>query len=141
MNASDLDDVVREIAAKHGVALSPDDPIMIVFTAMKLFLEKHREEQDGWGQAHAQQLEDVSRRFRDASQETAEKSLNAAVVAARRELNHLLAEGRKEILEQEKRSWSKVQEQAERAVKGLWVAAGILCAAALVLVGCAVFLL
>lgn len=87
-----IEEIIREIAAKHGVAVSRDDPILILQTinnrllldsakAQQILLDKHKEE-----------LEAVALRWGNDAREKAERILNVSLTASKDMVNEVVAE-------------------------------------------------
>lgn len=94
MNArTDVDELIREIALTHGVAVGRDDPIMILATANRRLIEATQKSQEdllarykselervaaSWGNDAAAKAEKVLTATLQASQNAAQKTLDAA---------------------------------------------------------------
>jgi DNA-binding FadR family transcriptional regulator len=83
-----LDELIREIAAKHGVAVSRDDPILILQTINSRLLNDSAALQKAQLDLFKEEMEGVSLRWQSDSKEKAERILNAAL-AANKEAMHL----------------------------------------------------
>lgn len=80
---SDIEDLIKEIAAKHGIAVSRDDPIMILHTINKRLMEDSARAQQEMLDRCKEELEDLARRWGDDAKVKAERTLNAALVESR----------------------------------------------------------
>ena len=74
--------LIAEIAATHGVALSPDDPLLILQTINTMLLAESADAQQAQLEAFKSELEEMSNRWAVAINDKAESILNAALVAA-----------------------------------------------------------
>ncbi|HAT1815618.1 TPA: conjugal transfer protein TraM [Legionella pneumophila] len=77
-----LDKAIQEIAVKHGVVLSKDDPILILQTMNDRLIEESRQAQAAMLARFREEMEAISSQWRDDAKEKAEKVLNAALAAS-----------------------------------------------------------
>ena len=101
--------LIAEIATKHGVALSPDDPLLILQTINTMLLGESADAQQAQLQAFKSELEEMSDRWGTDINAKAESILNAALEAAEASMKARMAEGAKKL----------VQEVAAEVSKGL----------------------
>lgn len=101
--------LIAEIATKHGVALSPDDPLLILQTINTMLLAESADAQQAQLQAFKSELEEMSDRWGTDINAKAESILNAALEAAEASMKARMAEGAKNL----------VQEVATEVSKGL----------------------
>jgi predicted amino acid-binding ACT domain protein len=101
--------LIAEIATKHGVALSPDDPLLILQTINTMLLGESADAQQAQLQAFKSELEEMSDRWGTDINAKAESILNAALKAAEASMKARMAEGAKKL----------VQEVATEVSKGL----------------------
>ncbi|MFO3471965.1 conjugal transfer protein TraM [Legionella pneumophila serogroup 1] len=78
-----LDKAIQEIAIKHGVALSKDDPILILQTMNDRLIEETRQAQAEMLARFREEMEAISSRWKDDAKEKAEKVLNAALTSSK----------------------------------------------------------
>lgn len=80
--ADQIEDLIREIAAKHGIAVSRDDPILVLQTInSRLMLDSsaaHKVQLDHF----KEELEAISMRWRTDAKDKADRILNAALSAS-----------------------------------------------------------
>jgi hypothetical protein len=81
--ADSIDELVKDIAAKHGVAVGRDDPIMILQTVNARLLEDSAKAQQAMLERFKEELEALSARWSSDAKEKAERVLNASVAASR----------------------------------------------------------
>ena len=94
MRADDsIDYLIQEIAAKHGVAVGRDDPILILQTLNARLLEEGAEAQRAMLQTHKEELELIAQRWGDDAKDKAERILNAALVASKDAMARAMQEG------------------------------------------------
>ncbi|MCL6484365.1 MAG: conjugal transfer protein TraM [Janthinobacterium lividum] len=90
------EELLREIATKHGIAVSRDDPILILQTINSRLLQDSAKAQQIQLDQFKQEMEDLSRRWRMDSRDKAERIVNAALAAARESMAAAMQEGGKQ---------------------------------------------
>ncbi|RZA30416.1 MAG: conjugal transfer protein TraM [Proteobacteria bacterium] len=94
MSANDpLDLLIREIAAKHGVAVGRDDPILILQTLNAKLLEEGAQAQRAMLQTHQEELEAIAQRWGSDAKDKAERILSAGLAASKDVMGRLMQEG------------------------------------------------
>ncbi|MGJ7582670.1 conjugal transfer protein TraM [Variovorax sp. RHLX14] len=88
-----IDHLIREIAAKHGVAVGRDDPILILQTLNARLLEQGAEAQRAMLQTHKEELELIAQRWGEEAKSKAERILNAGLVASKDAMARAMQEG------------------------------------------------
>lgn len=132
-----LEELIREIATKHGIALGRDDPILILQTInMKLMQDSASAQQDILD-AFKSELESIANRWGDDARGKAERTLNAALAASKAAMMRSTQDGAKataEAVRQEvERSTAQLMEpirEARRVAMMNMIAAGMAVAAA-----------
>jgi len=82
-----VEELIREIATTHGIAVGRDDPIMILHTInRRLLMDSHNVQQELL-RKFQEELEAAAKRWGDASKNRAEKILNAALTASRQTMD------------------------------------------------------
>jgi cell division septum initiation protein DivIVA len=77
--ADAVDELIKEIAGKHGVAVGRDDPIMILQTIIARLLEDSAKAQQAMLERYKEELEALSSRWSSDAKAKAERVLNAAL--------------------------------------------------------------
>jgi hypothetical protein len=80
--ADAIDELIKEIAGKHGIALGRDDPIMILQTINARLLEDSARAQQAMLERYKEELEALSARWSSDAKAKAERVLNAALEAS-----------------------------------------------------------
>jgi ElaB/YqjD/DUF883 family membrane-anchored ribosome-binding protein len=80
---TDVEELIQEIALKHGIAVGRDDPILILQTINKRLMEDSAKAQQEMLDHYKEELEALTKRWGDDAKAKAEKVLNAALVASR----------------------------------------------------------
>lgn len=87
--ADPVDELIKEIAAKHGVAMDRDDPILILHTMNARLTEENAIAQQAMIERFKQEFEALSSRWNGDATERAERVLNATLGASK----NLMREG------------------------------------------------
>jgi cell division septum initiation protein DivIVA len=77
------DELIQKIAAKNGVMVGRDDPVMIVHTMLELFQADLRDAQTALLRSHREELEAHAGRWGAEAKEKAERILSAALSASK----------------------------------------------------------
>ena len=135
-----INDLIRTVAVKHGVAVGRDDPILILHTLNEELGKQNEAAMIALFERHKEELEAMAGRWSGESKSMAERIINAALVAGTQTMNESMsksAAGAIESLRQEiSATLSHVDEQNARArwVALLNIAAAMITLAAAVLV-------
>lgn len=91
MNADDkIEQLIREIASKHGIAVARDDPILVLQTINHRLLQDSVAAQQAMLDRYKEELEGIGNRWGMDAQEKAERVLNAALEASRETMGQLV---------------------------------------------------
>jgi hypothetical protein len=96
--ASELEELIKEIAVKHGIALGRDDPILILQTLNNRLLQASQKAQKALLDQYKAELEDLSLRWSTDAKEKAERILNASLDASIVAMEQLMRASAKEML-------------------------------------------
>ena len=78
-----FDDLIREIATKHGIVVGRDDPILVLQTInLKLMQDSAKAQQVQLDQ-YKEELEGLSKRWGNDATDKAERILNASLTASK----------------------------------------------------------
>ena len=77
-----VDELIKEIASKHGIAVGRDDPIMILQTINARLLEDSAKAQEAMLERYKEELEALSACWSSDAKEKAERVLNGALKAS-----------------------------------------------------------
>ena len=77
------EELVRELAARHGVALSRDDPILILHTLNAKLLNDTSRAQEAMLQSFKEELECLTHRWSNDSKAMADRVLSASISAGK----------------------------------------------------------
>ena len=79
--ADQMEELIREIAAKHGIAVSRDDPILILQTINSRLLQESAKAQQEQLDRYKEELEALSLRWSTDAKNKAERILNTSLSA------------------------------------------------------------
>ena len=91
--ADQVEELIREIAAKHGIAVSRDDPILVLQTINNRLLEDGAKAQQVQLEQFKQEMEALSLRWGNDARGKAERILNAALAASKAAMSEIMQEG------------------------------------------------
>lgn len=90
-----IEEIIKEIAAKHGIAVGRDDPILILQTINEKLMQHSAAAQQAILNTFKEELEDIAHRWGDDAKNKAERTLNAALLASREEMMKVMQDGAK----------------------------------------------
>ena len=88
-----VDDLIKEIALKHGIAVGRDDPILILHTINAKLLKDGANAQRAMLQLHQEELEAIAQRWGLDAKDKAERILTAGLSATKEAMARLMQEG------------------------------------------------
>jgi multidrug efflux pump subunit AcrA (membrane-fusion protein) len=86
----ELEELIKEIAVKHGIALGRDDPILILQTLNNRLLQASQKAQQALLDQYKAELEELSLRWSADAKEKAERILNASLDASKVAMEQLM---------------------------------------------------
>ncbi|EDP8962494.1 conjugal transfer protein TraM [Salmonella enterica subsp. enterica] len=78
-----IEELIREIAAKHGIAVGRDDPVLILHTINARLMADSAAKQEEILAAFKEELEGIAHRWGEDAKAKAERMLNAALAASK----------------------------------------------------------
>lgn len=87
------EELLREIAAKHGIAVARDDPILVLQTINSRLMQDSARAQQVQLDRFKEEMEELSRRWSTDAREKAERIVNASLAAAREAMAAAMQEG------------------------------------------------
>ena len=122
--SDNFDAAIREIAVKHGVVLSKDDPILILQTMNDRLIEEARQAQAAMLTQFREEMESISSQWRDDAKEKAEKIINAALAGSKEAMARLLLESTNTSVQAMERmisdSLTKARDLSQQTKKFAW---------------------
>lgn len=137
-----IDDLIKEIAIRHGIAIGKDDPLVIVHTLNEMLLQEGQKAQQEALEAFKAELEDLATRWSADAKEKAERVLNASLAASKEAMATGAKEAASVAADQLKGVIAESQKAVDKTVSGIQKASALnLVASALVLVAAIVVLM
>lgn len=87
-----IEELIREIATKHGIAVSRDDPILVLQTINNRLLENSSKAQQVMLDQYKEELEALALRWGNDAKGKAERILNASLAAGKDAMEQVLQE-------------------------------------------------
>lgn len=78
-----IEELIKEIAVKHNIAVSRDDPMMILHTINQRLMHDSAKAHEEQLTRHKEELESMSMRWENSAKSTAERILNASLTASK----------------------------------------------------------
>lgn len=95
--ADQIEELIKEVAAKHGIAISRDDPILILQTINARLMQDRARAQQKMLDQYKEELEALALRWSNDAKARAERVLNASLAASKDAMSQLMQEGAKEM--------------------------------------------
>ncbi|MDD2739951.1 MAG: conjugal transfer protein TraM [Methylomonas lenta] len=95
---SEVEELINEIATKHGIAVGRDDPILILQTINNRLMQDSQKAQQEMLDQFKSELENLSLRWSMDAKEKAERILNASLSASKESMDQLMQAGATEIV-------------------------------------------
>lgn len=93
--ADQVEELIKEIAAKHGIAVSRDDPILVLQTINNRLMQDSSKAQQAQLDQYKEELEALALRWGTDAKDKAERILNAALTASKEAMNKAMQENAK----------------------------------------------
>jgi hypothetical protein len=97
-NTAALDEIIKEVAAQHGVALGHDDPIIMLHTVNRRLLDDSTKAQQEILATFKKEIEEISNRWGRDAQNKAERTLTAALAASKEAMATVIAEATTQVV-------------------------------------------
>ena len=94
----EIEETIKEIAAKHGIAVGRDDPILILQTLNNRLMQASQKAQQEMLDQYKSELEGISLRWSTDAKEKAERMLNASLDASKAAMERSMRAGAKEVV-------------------------------------------
>ena len=93
--ADQVEELIKEIAAKHGIAVSRDDPILVLQTINNRLMQDSSKAQQAQLDQYKEELEAMALRWGTDAKDKAERILNAALTASKGAMDKAMQENAK----------------------------------------------
>lgn len=90
--SAEIDELIKEIAVKHGIAVGRDDPIFILQTINNRLMQDCQKAQQEMLDQFKSELEAISLRWSIDAKEKAERILNASLAASKDAMGQFMLE-------------------------------------------------
>ncbi|WP_017166880.1 hypothetical protein [Xanthomonas phaseoli] len=91
--ADQLEELIKEIAVKHGIAVSRDDPILVLQTINNRLMLDSQRAQEAMLDQFKEELEGIATRWGNDAKAKAERILNATMTASKEAMAKTLQDG------------------------------------------------
>lgn len=115
----DLEETIKEIAVKHGIAVGRDDPVLILHTINERLLDANAAAQRELLRDFRSNLEQVASQWNADSTNRAERIVNAALAASNKALAERMEEGGDIAAERIRDETTAAQKRLDKATKRL----------------------
>jgi uncharacterized protein (DUF2267 family) len=88
-----IEELIREIAAKHGIAVARDDPILVLQTINNRLLMDSAKAQQAQLDAYKEEMEALTQRWAADTKEKSERILNASLSASKEAMGQIMLKG------------------------------------------------
>ncbi|EPG9766617.1 hypothetical protein M0K88_004881 [Escherichia coli] len=85
-----VEELVKEIAAKHGISVGRDDPILVLHTINERLMQHSRKAQEAILDSFKEELESIAFRWGEDAKAKAERILSAGLNASRDVMNQAM---------------------------------------------------
>jgi len=92
-DSDQFEELIKEIAAKHGIAVNRNDPILILQTINNRLMLDSQKAQETMLHQYKEELESISTRWGNDAKVRAERILNAAMTASKEAMAKTLQDG------------------------------------------------
>ncbi|WP_036242762.1 conjugal transfer protein TraM [Methylobacter luteus] len=99
MATDKIEETIKEIAAKHGIAVGRDDPILILQTINERLMQDSATAQQEILDRFKEEMESIAHRWGDDAKNKAERTLNAALTVSRETMLTTMQDGAKAAAE------------------------------------------
>ena len=112
-----IEELIREIAVKHGIAVGRDDPILILQTINTRLMQDSQAAQQEILDRFKEELEAIAHRWGDDAKGKAERTLNAALTASKEAMAKGMQDGGKAAAEAVRRELEAVAAQLAAPIR------------------------
>jgi hypothetical protein len=91
--SDEVEELIREIAAKHGIAISRDDPIFVLQTINQRLMQDSARAQQAMLDRYKEEMEVIAQAWSSDAKSKAERVLNASLTASKETAAKIMLEG------------------------------------------------
>ncbi len=103
--STEIEEIIKQIAVRHGIAIGRDDPIMVLQTINMILLNDAKTAQTEILNAFKSELEDAASRWDQAANDKAQRMLNASLDASKKAMKAQIDAGIETALSEIKASF------------------------------------
>lgn len=92
-----IEEIIKEIAEKHRIVVSRDDPILVLQTLNNRLLQNGQQAQQALLEHLKEELEAIAMRWSEEAKENSERILNASLTTSKESMEKLMLSGAREI--------------------------------------------
>ncbi len=118
-----IEETIKEIALKHGIAVSRDDPILVLQTINDRLMRDSATAQQEILDQFKEELESIAHRWGDDAKNKAERMLNAALTASKEAMAASMKEGASAATTAIRKEIEESTRQIQRPIGGVRAAA------------------
>lgn len=112
-----IEETIKEIAVKHGIALGRDDPVLILQTINDRLMQESTEAQQSLLNAFKSELEEIAHRWGEDAKNKAERTLNAALAASKDAMQKGMQQGAVAAVEAIQRESEGISSQLTASIR------------------------
>lgn len=120
MATDKIEETIKEIAAKHGIAVGRDDPILILQTINERLMQDSAAAQQEILDRFKEEMEAVAHRWGDDAKNKAERTLNAALISSREAMMTTMQDGAKAAAESLRREVESTTTRLASSIRKSW---------------------
>src|SRR4051794_30719327 len=91
--SGEVEELIREIAAKHGIAVSRDDPIFVLQTINLRLMQDSATAQQAMLDRYKEEMEVIAQAWSSDAKSKAERALNASLTASKEAMVSIMDQG------------------------------------------------
>lgn len=115
--ADKIEETIKEIAAKHQIAVGRDDPILILHTINDRLMRDSATAQEEILWRFQEELEAIALRWSDDAKNKAERILTAGLNASKTAMASTMEEGANDVVEKIKKAGREIEKRINEASK------------------------
>ncbi|WP_226669059.1 hypothetical protein [Microbulbifer aggregans] len=106
-----FDEICKEVARRHGLLLSPDDPVLVTVTLNQLAMKRAQEQSSAAFETLKDGLEEIYLRQAQETKDTANKLVGAALRTAERSIGDMAAQVASEVAKRTEASLAAAEQR------------------------------
>ncbi len=111
-----MDDAIQEIASIHGIALTKNDPVMVLLTLNERLINDSKDAQNKLLDNFRSQMEVISDKWATEAKHHSDRILNSSIVSSKTEVARIMEEQSRVIIAQWKNELSTEFSQVHETI-------------------------